>query len=237
MALLYILFFIQVHKVSAEFVLWRLGESQSVHLSCQLLEHKNRSGLHLYHLSTPRQTTLLSLDRGGTPRINPKHRGRLLVSGGLDSVQVNVTLLHLEQSDTGLYVWEISLIEKNASEHIASAQKFFLLVEKTEKLCQCSFVYPPLLFTISAAAGLILVITCWLAIDHCVKLKKHDKLRLSAPIYVEMTRKHQTTGVAQNIPESPSHLEEANFPVYANQNFRQPQDYYASPRQLVLKAA
>lgn len=52
-----------------------------------------------------------------------------------------------------------------------------------------------------------------------------------------MTRKHQTTGVAQNIPESPSHLEEANFPVYANQNFRQPQDYYASPRQLVLKAA
>lgn len=52
-----------------------------------------------------------------------------------------------------------------------------------------------------------------------------------------MTRKEQSMGVPQNNPEAPSHLEEVNFPVYANPNIRQPQDnYYACPRQLALRA-
>lgn len=52
-----------------------------------------------------------------------------------------------------------------------------------------------------------------------------------------MTRKQQSTGNPQNNHEAASHLEEVNFPVYANPNIRQPQDnYYACPRQLALRA-
>ncbi len=52
-----------------------------------------------------------------------------------------------------------------------------------------------------------------------------------------MTRKQQSAGISQNNQEDPSHLEEVNFPVYANPNIRQPQDnYYACPRQLDLRA-
>lgn len=50
-----------------------------------------------------------------------------------------------------------------------------------------------------------------------------------------MTRK-QSTEIPQGAHDAPSHLEEANFPVYANPNIRQPQDnYYACPRQLALR--
>lgn len=197
-------------------------------LSCPITD-QSLSHLHLYLHNTQTQMTLLSLSRGIDPRVNPKHRGRLKLSGGLHSGQVSVTLLHLETGDTGLYVWEGT--ENNGSEHITSDQRLFLLVD-SEKLCLCSSVYPPLLFTLSGAAGLILISVSWIGIAHFVKSKQY-KHRPSAPVYVEMSRKEQT--VAKDIPETPSHLEEAQFPVYANPNYKLPQDnYYACPRQVGL---
>ncbi|TNN69350.1 hypothetical protein EYF80_020501 [Liparis tanakae] len=70
-----------------------------------------------------------------------------------------------------------------------------------------------------------------------VKARHRHRPQPPVPIYEEMTRKEQSMGVPQNNPEAPSHLEEVNFPVYANPNIRQPQDnYYACPRQLALRA-
>lgn len=70
-----------------------------------------------------------------------------------------------------------------------------------------------------------------------VKVRHHLRTQLPVPIYEEMTRKQQSTGLSQNNQEAPLHLEEVNFAVYANANIRQPQDnYYACPRQLALRA-
>ncbi|XP_055079919.1 uncharacterized protein LOC117375394 isoform X2 [Periophthalmus magnuspinnatus] len=214
MALFGVLFFSQICKVFAEVAFWRVSESQSVELSCPITEHSTQ--LHLYHRGTHSQSTLLSLSRGDPARVSPKHRGRLWLNGGLHgglhSAQVNVTLLHLESGDTGLYLWEMT--EDNSSKHFIYDQKIFLLVEST-------------------ATVLILLIICGLGIAHCVKSNQHHTFQPSAPIYVEMSRKKQT--VSQNIAERTTHLEEVRLPVYANPKYRQPQDnYYACPRQLKI---
>ncbi|KAJ0057998.1 hypothetical protein NL108_007209 [Boleophthalmus pectinirostris] len=234
MVLFGILVFTQISKVCAEVVFLHVSESQSVELSCPITEQSTH--LHLYHHNTHSQSTLLSLSRGEHPRVSPKHRGRVDLYGGLYSAQVNVTLLDLESDDTGLYLWEIT--EDNSSKHFIDDQKIFLLVESEEKLCPCSSVYPLVLFTISAATVLILLIICGLGIAHFVKPidcppNQHHRLRGPSSVYMEMSRKPQT--VSENISDQISHLEEVSFPVYANPNYRQPQEnYYACPRQLKM---
>lgn len=120
-------------SVYAELIFRKLSESESLELSCTpQLEHSSLTGLHLYHRNAQSQTTLLSMAEGGEVRVNPEHRGRLQLRGGLDSLQINVTTSHLKPSDTGLYVLELSYRENNSEQIIfISAQKVFLLVEGT----------------------------------------------------------------------------------------------------------
>ncbi|XP_044037916.1 uncharacterized protein LOC122869220 isoform X1 [Siniperca chuatsi] len=233
-----ILIFIQLFEAYAELIFRQVTESQSLELSCSpQQQHGSLTGLHLFHLSSQSQTTLLSMSEGSELRVDPEHKGRLQLCGGLDSLQVNVTISHLQRSDTGLYMWQLSYRENSSDQILLSTQKVFLLVEGTGRSCQCSPSYPPLLLTIFTAAGLFLLILSWLAIAKCVKARHHHRPQPPTPIYEEMTRKQQSTGIPQNNLEAPSHLEEVNFPVYANPNIRQPQDnYYACPRQLALRA-
>ncbi|XP_044037918.1 uncharacterized protein LOC122869220 isoform X3 [Siniperca chuatsi] len=213
-----ILIFIQLFEAYAELIFRQVTESQSLELSCSpQQQHGSLTGLHLFHLSSQSQTTLLSMSEGSELRVDPEHKGRLQLCGGLDSLQVNVTISHLQRSDTGLYMWQLSYRENSSDQILLSTQKVFLLVEGT--------------------AGLFLLILSWLAIAKCVKARHHHRPQPPTPIYEEMTRKQQSTGIPQNNLEAPSHLEEVNFPVYANPNIRQPQDnYYACPRQLALRA-
>lgn len=117
----------------AELLFKQLTESQSLELSCSpQQEHSTLIYLHLYHRSAQSQTTLLSMAEGGGLRVNTDHRGRLQLRGGLDSLQVNVTVTLLQRSDTGLYVWELNYRVDNSSDQISlSAPKVFLLVEGT----------------------------------------------------------------------------------------------------------
>ncbi|XP_023250959.1 uncharacterized protein LOC111645866 isoform X2 [Seriola lalandi dorsalis] len=214
-----IFIFIQLLGAHADVIFRRLTKNQSLELSCSPQQDLGRlMGLHLYHRSSQSQTTLLSIAGDGEHRVNPEHRGRLQLCGRLDSPQVNVTISHLEHSDTGLYMWELSYGEELSPDLVLSAQKVFLLVD-------------------GAAAGLVMLTLGWLAAEKCVKARRHHRPQPPVPIYEEMTRKQQSAGIPQNNHEAPSHLEEDNFPVYANPNIRQPQDnYYACPRQLALRA-
>ncbi|XP_070704139.1 uncharacterized protein [Pempheris klunzingeri] len=219
MSLACVLIFIQLFEAHAELIFRQLTESQSLELSCSpQQERRSLTGLHLYHRGAHSQTTLLSMAEGGELRVNPEHRRRLQLCGGLDSLRVNVTVTHLQPSDTGLYVWELSYRENSSDQLTLSAQKVFLLVQ-------------------GSAAGLLLLTLGCLATQKCVKARHHLPSTPAAPIYEEMTRKQQRAGNPQNNREAPSHLEEVNFPVYANPNIRHPQDnYYACPRQLALRA-
>ncbi|XP_063759646.1 uncharacterized protein LOC134877901 [Eleginops maclovinus] len=231
-----ILIFLQFFEASSELILQQLTESQSLELSCfTQLEPGSLTGLYLYHRSAHSQTTLLSMAVGGELRVALGYKGRLQLNGGLDSLQVNVTVSQLQHSDTGLYMWELTYMEDNRSDQITlSAHTVFLLVEGTGRPCQCSPIYPPLLFTIFTVGGILLLTLSWLAVEKCVKARYH-RPQPPVPIYEEMTRKQQNV---ENNPETPPHLEEADFPVYANPNIRQPQDnYYACPRQLALRAS
>lgn len=115
----------------AEFIVRRLTEGQSLQLSCSLRDQQGpHTGLHLYHCGDQTQTTLLSMVEGAELRVNPEHRGRLQLHGGLRSPQVNVSILDLQHGDTGLYVCELSSRGRNTSEQVSiSAAKVLLLVE------------------------------------------------------------------------------------------------------------
>lgn len=229
-----VLIFIQLFKVRAELILRHLSESQSLQLSCS--PHHNHgllTGLHLYRRSSSSQTTLLTLSEGEELRVDPVLRGRLQVSGGLDSLQVNVSISHLQPVDTGLYLWEQSYRKKNSSVQVVmDTQKIIVFVEGTGISCQCSSSYHPLFLTIFAVVGLLLATLSCLATEKCVKRTPRHQPQPPAPIYEEMTRKQQSVETPQNNP--PSHTEEVSFPVYANPNIRcQPQEnYYACPRLL-----
>lgn len=120
----------------AEVVFIQKTEGESVRLSwsaeqtCDTL-----TGLHLYHSSTQGQMTLLSVVEGNKLRVSPEYRGRLELSGGLGSPQVNVTISHLGRPDTGLYVSELTYSTANNSYDLTnvSSQKVFLLVEVSGK--------------------------------------------------------------------------------------------------------
>ncbi|XP_068434482.1 uncharacterized protein [Clinocottus analis] len=239
MSLACVLIFMQLFEAYAELIFRQLAERQSLELSCSPQhEHSALTGLHLYHRGAQSQTTLLSMAKAGGLRVNAEHAGRLRLRGGLDSPQVKVTLSLLQGSDTGLYMWEQSYGVENGSDQILlTAPKVFLLVEGAGRPCQCSPSYPPLLLTIFTVAGLLLLTLSWLAVEKCVKIRHRHRPQPPVPIYEEMTRKRQSMEIPPNNPEAPSHLEEADFPVYANPNIRQPQDnYYACPRQLALRA-
>ncbi|XP_071768458.1 uncharacterized protein LOC139921945 [Centroberyx gerrardi] len=230
-----ILVFIQLIVAHAEVVFIRRTESQSLELSCSAQQAGGTlTGLHLYHRGTHSQLTLLSVAEGGELRVDLQHRGRLEVSGGLGSQRVNLTVSHLQYADTGLYVWELTYRADNSTHHsVLADRQVFLLVEGAGRPCRCSPTYRPLLCAIFTAMGLLLLILSWLGIDICVKTKHRHTPQPPVPIYEEMDRKQQSTGTPQNNHEAPSHLEEANFPVYANPNIRQTQDnYYACPRQI-----
>ncbi|XP_008286294.1 uncharacterized protein LOC103361863 isoform X2 [Stegastes partitus] len=232
----WVLVLIQLCEAWAQLVFERLAEGQSLVLSCSpQKDHGSPSGLQLYHHGAQSQTTLLSLSEAGEVRVDPEIRTRLQLCGGLDSPKANMTISDLQQSDTGLYMWELSYRDVNGSDHIVlGSQKIFLLVEATS--CRCSQSYPALLWINVTAAGLVLTLS-WLAIRTCATTRPHPRPQPHFPIYEEMSRKQQSPGSPQNNQEASSHLEEVSFPVYANPNIRPPQDnYYACPRQLALRA-
>ncbi|XP_040046396.1 uncharacterized protein LOC120827516 [Gasterosteus aculeatus] len=240
MSLPCVLLLIQLIEACAELIFRQQTDGQSLELSCSpQLQRGAPTGLHLYHRGARSQTTLLSMaEGGGGPRLNAEHVGRLRLAGGLDSRQVNVTVALLQPSDTGLYVWELSYGRGNRSEQmVLGAPTVFLLVEGAGGSCRCSASYPLLLLIIFTVAGLLLLTLGLLALEKCVKSRHHHRPQPPVPIYEEMTCKQRSPVAPKNNPEAPSHLEEVNFPAYANTDIRQPQDnYYACPRQLALRA-
>lgn len=109
----------------------RLVEDRSLVLSCTPQQERGHLvGLHLYHRGPQSQTTLLSVAQSSTVRKDPERGARLQLSGGLNSPRINVSISHLQLSDTGLYTWELSYRQKNSSDQvILGAQRYFLLVE------------------------------------------------------------------------------------------------------------
>ncbi|XP_061555928.1 uncharacterized protein LOC133414527 [Phycodurus eques] len=237
-SIVFILITVGLLKANADVTFVQLAEKQSVELSCP--PQQDRGGLtslHLYHRRGQSQSTLLSLARGseGELRLDPDYKRRLQLSGR-NSSWVKVTLSHLERGDSGLYVCE-NLYQENGSKRVFITQEVFLLVDASGKPCQCSSSYPPLLMTIFSAVGLILLMLMWLAVQERVKTRRPPPAGPAVvPIYEEMTRKRQNSGVQLNKQEALE--EEVTSPLYSNTPVRQTQDnYYACPRNITTLRA
>ncbi|XP_054614580.1 uncharacterized protein LOC129170721 [Dunckerocampus dactyliophorus] len=228
---------VQLLEAHADVTFKQLKENQSLELSC----HRDDSGLtslHLYHSRGHTQTTLLSMLPHGSGsdelRLDQKNKWRLRVSGGRNTSQVKVMLLHLKPADSGLYVCE-HIYRENSS---FTTQQLFLLVNDSGRNCQCSSDYPPLLLAIFSVTCFLLIVLVCLAVEKCVKTRRHPSAPAAVPVYEEMTRKQQHSEIIlPNKQEVPSHLEEVTSPLYANAPIKQPQDnFYACPRHIALRA-
>nr|XP_046195615.1 uncharacterized protein LOC124027193 isoform X1 [Oncorhynchus gorbuscha] len=215
------------------------SEGQSVDLSCTP-EQTGGAPVSLYLtrrcVRPEREVLFMAKDRSpGTVRVNRLYKDRLKVTGGLNSDLLNVTIAHLQRTDTGLYLCEFVYTADPSDRTGSGSLEYFLFVEGTESVCQCSS-YPPLIYTISAAAGLLLLVLICLCAVECAKLRKRHKTQAPIPIYEEMNSGCRGAGSAQNNHPVPTHLEETESPVYANPQARQAQEnHYASPRQITLK--
>ncbi|XP_061892984.1 uncharacterized protein LOC133642661 [Entelurus aequoreus] len=239
--IVFLLVLVQLSQAHADVTFKQLRENQSLELFCPpQQDHKDLTSLHLYHSRGHAQTTLLSVrqDGGGGGgeelRMDPDYKRRLQVSGGRNTSRVKVTLLGLEAGDSGLYVCE-HVYRDNRSQHtFFTAHTLLLSVTSSGRKCQCSSSYPLLITAIFSVTCLLSIVLLWLAVERCVKTRQHPSAPAAAPVYEEMSRKQQHSGI-MNKQEVPSHLEEVTSPLYAN--MKQTHDNaYACPRHIALKA-
>nr|XP_046195618.1 uncharacterized protein LOC124027193 isoform X2 [Oncorhynchus gorbuscha] len=197
------------------------SEGQSVDLSCTP-EQTGGAPVSLYLtrrcVRPEREVLFMAKDRSpGTVRVNRLYKDRLKVTGGLNSDLLNVTIAHLQRTDTGLYLCEFVYTADPSDRTGSGSLEYFLFVEGT-------------------AAGLLLLVLICLCAVECAKLRKRHKTQAPIPIYEEMNSGCRGAGSAQNNHPVPTHLEETESPVYANPQARQAQEnHYASPRQITLK--
>ncbi|XP_077397754.1 uncharacterized protein LOC144033476 isoform X3 [Festucalex cinctus] len=191
-------------KVNADVIFMQLEEKQSLELSCP--PQQDRDGLTSLHLYHRRGPAQTTL--------------LSLARGAEDQLRLDPD-----------YKRRLRLSRGRNSSWL----KVFLLVDASGRPCECSSGYPPLLMTIFSATGLLLIMLLWLAAGECVKARRPPvKGPAAVPIYEEMTRKEQNSGVPLNKQET---LEEVTSPLYANTLVRQTQDnYYACPRHVTLRA-
>ncbi|CAL8272199.1 unnamed protein product [Lota lota] len=238
-----IFFLTQTAVVFAEVLFIHRAEGQSTDFSCPPVgPASSLTGFKLsclYPGSPGQKATLLSVEAGSSPRLDPQLRRRLVVvSGGLGASWVNLTLTHLQPGDTGLYSLELtsSTTANSSDRSLLTCPQVLLLVEGTDSQChQCYSKYTSLLYSIFTATVLLLLISTWLARERWMRARRCHKPQPPHPIYEEMNSKSEQWGTSspQNNPPSTLHLEETAFPVYANPGIRQAEDnYYACPRQI-----
>ncbi|XP_053494805.1 cd7 antigen-like isoform X1 [Ictalurus furcatus] len=100
---------------------------------------------------------------------------------------INVSITHLQGYDTDIYMCRFHYNKATGFKNL-SGNKFILYVQDYHiEPCSC-YSYTPLLFSLSAAAGLLFFIILILTAVHCMKPSRghQTKPQLSIPIYEEM---------------------------------------------------
>lgn len=111
------------------------SEEQSVDLSCTPEQTGGTPvSLYLTHrcVRPEREVLFMAKDQSsGTVRVNRLYKDRLKVTGGLNSDLLNVTIAHLQRTDTGLYICEFVYTADPSDRTFSGSLEFFLFVEGT----------------------------------------------------------------------------------------------------------
>ncbi|KAG5853799.1 cd7 antigen-like [Anguilla anguilla] len=191
-------------------------------------------GLYLKRECTGPEREVMFFSESG-PEGKPEDKERIQVLGDLSTIPVNVTISQLERRDSGLYFCEFVYAGESEDRVIRGKEEFFLFVDtvKIHEGLQCGCQnYPPLLYAISAAVGLLLLILLGLAASHCGKQCKRSKPQKPAPIYEEMNARQPANGKAPRRHLDPAYPEEADASVYINPQIKHRQEnHYVNPRE------
>ena len=111
------------------------AEGQAVDLSCTPEQTGGAPvSLYLTHrcVRPEREVLFMAKDRSpGTVRVNRLYKDRLKVTGGLNSDLLNVTIAHLQRTDTGLYICEFVYTADPSDRTVSGSLEFFLFVDGT----------------------------------------------------------------------------------------------------------
>ncbi|XP_062852639.1 cd7 antigen-like [Trichomycterus rosablanca] len=167
--------------------------NSSVQFSCT---YPDESNIKPFAFTLQRQWVnpedVFYLHFGLKPRVsNPKLEGRIFVQHDTSNQRVNVTINDLQSYDIDLYICKFHYdLQSNFHSHV-SKNMFFLFVRDfsllSSEATDCSRSnHEPLLFALSAAAGLLFIILLILAAAYRSRRNKPSP-QLTVPIYEEMS--------------------------------------------------
>ncbi|XP_010900458.3 cd7 antigen-like [Esox lucius] len=139
---------------------------------------------------------------------------RILHRGiGLGGLGYNITLTQMQLEESAFYSCE--LLVPGSPENHARLGRHVYFVSVKDVSCSCSG-YVPLLYALSAAVGLLLILLLALAVAHYGKIG-HDRVKPQSSIYEEMVGGRPPNRNRKTPPSylrPPHHLEEMNAPDY-----------------------
>ncbi|XP_062392332.1 cd7 antigen-like [Sardina pilchardus] len=133
---------------------------------------------------------VLFIHEGQNPTFGPGETGRsrIRVFEDLPAGQVNVSISHLQGSDTDRYTCEFIFSGVPHDRMEPGRDTFLLYVAdhgSDEPPCSCSS-YTVILYTIAGAVGLLLLVIIGLTVAYCGKASNGSKPQPAVPIYEEM---------------------------------------------------
>ncbi|XP_063058443.1 cd7 antigen-like [Engraulis encrasicolus] len=172
------------------------ASNDSIELACLSTASESSSKPYAFYLRRKwlqKDQEVLFVHQGHAPTYinNKADGGRIRVVEALSAGQVNISISRLRGVDTDLYTCGF-MVASNPLDREEPGQDEFLLyvADHIEKPCTCSS-YPTVLYAISGAVGLLLIITLALSVAYCSKVccngSKPQPPAAAVPIYEEMT--------------------------------------------------
>ncbi|KAJ8283701.1 hypothetical protein COCON_G00025510 [Conger conger] len=226
-------------QIFASHIVYLKGiERESVLFDCESEETSMQPiGLYLNRKCVGPAKEVLFFSAAGMKALYPEDEERIQVLGKLSTNHMNVTISQLQRKDSGLYyclfVYEGEVTDIN----ITGKTNFLLFVDTmtvsdgatvSEGQYSCSS-YPPLLYAISAAVGLLLLILLGLGASHWGKPCKRSKPQSPVPIYEEMIGIQPANRKAPPCHLDSFHQEEADSSVYINPQVKPQQENHYVP--------
>uniref|UniRef100_A0A3B3RQ50 Cd7 antigen-like n=1 Tax=Paramormyrops kingsleyae TaxID=1676925 RepID=A0A3B3RQ50_9TELE len=201
----------------------------SVDLFCDS-EDKSQLAVGFYlKRKCPVETEVLFILEGEKPVPSPSFMGRTEIHGDMSTHQINVTVSSLSHNDSGLYACEFIIGMELKEIHVKGRTDYLLFLE-ADSPCSCAG-YSFLLYIISGATALFLLLTFGLGAALCSKACRPSKVPKPLPIYEDMTAARPPKDGSFHHHLDPLHLEEVDTVIYDKPYEKLSQEnHYVAPR-------
>ncbi|XP_048871780.1 cd7 antigen-like [Brienomyrus brachyistius] len=199
----------------------------SVDLYCDS-EDKSQPAAGFYlKRKCPVKTEVLFILEGAKPVPSTSFKGRTEIHGDMSTHQINVTVSSLSHNDSGLYACEFII---GTEYKVIKGRTDYLLFVEADSPCSCAG-YSFLLYIISGATALFLLLAFGLGAALCNKACRHSKAPKPLPIYEDMAAGRPLKDRSVHHHLDLQHLEEVDAVIYDKPYVKLSQEnHYVSPR-------